>query len=105
MEKGILLTRLKGQQKSMMSYSQDFEINKIAFNNNGLNSIQSKYFVSENWPVVYILNNNGVSQAYVGETIDTNSRIFTHLQTPSKSHLQEAHLISSRKFNKSVTTC
>ena len=87
----------------MTNYNQDFEINKIAFNNNGLNSIQSQYFVSENWPIVYILNNNGVSQAYVGETIDTNSRIFTHLQTPSKSHLQEAHLISSRKFNKSVT--
>ena len=87
----------------MTNYNQDFEINKIALNNNGLNSIQSQYFVSENWPIVYILNNNGVSQAYVGETIDTNSRIFTHLQTPSKSHLQEAHLISSRKFNKSVT--
>lgn len=86
-----------------MNYNQDFEIKKIAFNNNGLNSIQSQYFVSENWPIVYILNNNGVSQAYVGETIDTNSRIFTHLQTPSKSHLQEAHLISSKKFNKSVT--
>jgi DUF2075 family protein/predicted GIY-YIG superfamily endonuclease len=86
-----------------MNYNQDFELNKIAFNNNGLNSIQSQYFVSENWPVVYILNNNGVNQAYVGETIDTSSRIFTHLQTPSKSHLQEVHLISSRKFNKSVT--
>lgn len=86
-----------------MNYNQDFEIKKIAFNNNGLNSIQSQYFVSENWPIVYILNNNGVSQAYVGETIDTNSRIFTHLQTPSKSHFQEAHLISSKKFNKSVT--
>ncbi len=86
-----------------MSYNQDFEISKIAFNNIGLNSIQSQYFVNENWPVVYILNNNGVNQAYVGETIDTNSRIFTHLQTPSKKHLQEAHLISSKKFNKSVT--
>lgn len=86
-----------------MNYNQDFEISKIAFNNIGLNSIQSQYFVSENWPIVYILNNNGVSQAYVGETIDTNSRIFTHLQTPSKSHLHEAHLISSKKFNKSVT--
>jgi len=86
-----------------MNYNQDFEINKIAFTYNGLNSIQSQYFVSQNWPIVYILNNNGVSHAYVGETIDTNSRIFTHLQTPAKSHLQEAHLISSRKFNKSVT--
>ena len=87
----------------MMNYNQDFEINKIIFNSNGLSSIQSKYFVSENWPIVYILNNNGINQAYVGETIDTNARIFTHLQTASKNHLQEAHLISSKKFNKSVT--
>jgi DUF2075 family protein len=86
-----------------MNCNQDFEINKIAFTTNGLNDIQSQYFVSNNWPIVYILNNNGVSQAYIGETIDTNSRIFTHLQSPSKSHLQEAHLISSKKFNKSVT--
>ena len=86
-----------------MNFNLDFEIKKIPFSNNGLNSIQSQYYVSENWPVVYILNNNGINQAYVGETIDTNSRIFTHLQTPSKSHLEEAHLISSKKFNKSVT--
>lgn len=97
------MKRPKEHQKSTMNYSQDFEINKITFNSNGLDSIQSKYFVSDNWPIVYILNNNGINQAYVGETIDTNARIFTHLQTPSKSHLQEAHLISSKKFNKSVT--
>ena len=44
-----------------MNYNQDFEINKIAFNNNGLNSIQSQYFVSENWPVVYILNKEEIN--------------------------------------------
>lgn len=86
-----------------MNYNQDFEINKIPFNDSGLSSIQSHYYISENWPVVYILNNNGINQAYVGETIDTHSRISTHLQTPGKRHLQEAHLISSKKFNKSVT--
>lgn len=86
-----------------MNYNLEFEINKIDFNNTGLQSIQSEYYVSENWPVVYILNNEGINQAYVGETIDTNSRIFTHLQTPNKQNLKEAHLISSRKFNKSVT--
>jgi uncharacterized protein len=86
-----------------MSYNQDFEISKIEFNNQGLDSIQSQYFVIENWPIVYILNDNGISQAYVGETIDTNSRIIAHIQSPSKSQLQEAHLISSKKFNKSAT--
>lgn len=103
MAKNTQLIKQRALQKSMMSYNQDFEISKISFNSNGLVSIQSQYFVTENWPIVYILNNNGISQAYVGETIDTNSRISTHLQTSSKKHLQEAHLISSKKFNKSVT--
>lgn len=87
----------------MMNYNQDFEINKIEFNNNGLNSIQLQYFVADNWPIVYILNNEGVKQAYVGETTDTNSRMFSHLQSQSKNHLKEAHFISSKKFNKSAT--
>jgi DUF2075 family protein len=87
----------------MMSYKQDFEINKIEFSSNGVNSIQSQYFVADNWPIVYILNNGGVRQAYVGETTDTNSRMFSHLQSKSKQHLKEAHFISSRKFNKSAT--
>lgn len=86
-----------------MNYNQDFEINKIEFNYNGLNSIQAHYFVTENWPIVYILNNIGVRQAYVGETIDTNNRISTHLQSPSKRKLKEVYLISSKKFNKSAS--
>lgn len=86
-----------------MNYNQDFEINKIEFNNNGLNSIQLQYFVADNWPIVYILNNEGVKQAYVGETTDTNSRMFSHLQSQSKKLLKEAHFISSKKFNKSAT--
>lgn len=87
----------------MMNYNQDFEINKIEFTNTGLNSIQLQYFVAENWPIVYILNNEGVKQAYVGETTDTNSRMFSHRQSQSKNHLKEAHFISSKKFNKSAT--
>jgi DUF2075 family protein/predicted GIY-YIG superfamily endonuclease len=86
-----------------MNYNQDFEINKIEFNNSGLNSIQLQYFVADNWPIVYILNNEGFKQAYVGETTDTNSRMISHLQSQSKNHLKEAHFISSKKFNKSAT--
>lgn len=86
-----------------MNYNQDFEINRIDFNNNGLNSIQSQYFITENWPIVYILNNEGAKLAYVGETTDTNSRISSHLRSHSKNHLKEVHFISSRKFNKSAT--
>src|SRR5574343_223731 len=87
----------------MMNYKQDFEINKIEFNTAGLDKIQSEYFVAENWPIVYILNNNVVSQAYIGETTDANSRMLSHLQSQSKKHLKEAHFISSKMFNKSAT--
>lgn len=86
-----------------MSFNQDFEISKIEFTNNGLYSIREQYFVEENWPIVYILKNEGVNQAYVGETTDTNSRIFSHLKSKNKFHLNEAHFISSKKFNKSAT--
>ena len=86
-----------------MNFNSDFEINRINFNNNGITSIQQYYFVAENWPVVYILNDDGVKKAYVGETTDTTSRMSSHLQSKSKKELKEAHLISSTKFNKSAT--
>lgn len=97
------MTKQKEHQKSIMNYNQDFEINRIDFSNNGLNSIQLQYFVADNWPIVYILKNEGFKQAYVGETTDTNSRMISHLKSQSKNHLKEAHFISSKKFNKSAT--
>lgn len=89
--------------KSTMNYSSDFEIKRISFDQAGLSSVQSEYFVAENWPVVYILNDNGQKLAYVGETVDTTSRLNDHLQTQEKKKLKEAHLIASKKFNKSAT--
>ncbi|NBU81586.1 MAG: hypothetical protein EBS55_08060, partial [Flavobacteriaceae bacterium] len=82
---------------------KDFEINKIQFSKDAINSIEDKYFVSENWPIVYILNHNSKAEAYVGETTDTKERMLSHIQNPKKKHLKEAHFISSRKFNKSAT--
>lgn len=83
--------------------NKDFEIHKILFNKNSLHSIDSKYFVAENWPIVYILNHNDKAEAYVGETTDTKERMLNHIQNPNKKHLKEAHFISSKKFNKSAT--
>lgn len=89
--------------ESTMNYNSDFEIKRISFDPAGLSSVQSEYFVAENWPVVYILNDNGQKLAYVGETVDTTSRLNNHLQTEEKRRLREAHLIASKKFNKSAT--
>lgn len=86
-----------------MNYNSDFEIKRISFDQAGLSSVQSEYFVADNWPVVYILNDNGQKLAYVGETVDATSRLNNHLQTQEKKKLKEAHLIASKKFNKSAT--
>jgi DUF2075 family protein/predicted GIY-YIG superfamily endonuclease len=86
-----------------MSFNTDFEINRIEFNNSGINSIKQFSFVEENWPVVYILNDNSIKKAYIGETIDINSRMSSHLNAIAKKEFKEAHFISSNKFNKSAT--
>ena len=58
---------------------RDFEINKIQFSKDAIKSIEDKYFVSENWPIVYILNHKDKAEAYVGETTDTKERMLSFL--------------------------
>lgn len=85
-----------------MNYKRDFEINSTTFNKDGMDLMQSQYFISENWPIVYILKDKR-THAYVGETIDANSRMMAHMQSVERKKLMEAHFISSKKFNKSAT--
>jgi DUF2075 family protein/DNA replication protein DnaC len=81
----------------------DFNIERIDFKKDKLITIDSKFYVVENWPIVYVLDEDNRLEAYVGETTDTISRITNHINTPQKKHFQNAYLISSNKFNKSVT--
>ena len=87
----------------MMNYNKDFNIERIDFKKDKLITIDSKFYVIENWPIVYVLDEDNRLEAYVGETTDTISRITNHINTPQKNHFQNAYLISSNKFNKSVT--
>ena len=56
--------------------------------------------VGENWPVVYIINND--EEAYIGQTTNIYNRTSQHLDTASKSHLTEIRIISDDDFNVSV---
>ena len=56
--------------------------------------------VGENWPVVYILNNE--DEAYVGETHHASVRMNQHWMNPQRRLLKEMMLISGEDFNKSV---
>jgi len=79
------------------------EIKKYNFTSNLEKEIETNHFVKSCWPLVYILSDDSIKQAYVGETTDALSRLKTHLKNKEKSTLKTARLIMSDKFNKSAT--
>ncbi len=53
-----------------------------------------------NWPVVYILDDG--RRVYVGETLNTASRMRQHLDSEERRSLQAVRLVLDSTFNKSV---
>jgi len=75
----------------------DFEVKSVE----DIRSIRHyNTMVGENWPVVYVLNNE--EEAYVGETVNAARRTEQHLASDGKQDLTEIRIISDRNFNKSV---
>lgn len=75
----------------------DFEIKSIE----GIKNLRHyNNSVGENWPVVYVLNND--KEAYVGETVNVARRTEQHLGNSAKKNLTEIRIISDKDFNKSV---
>lgn len=79
------------------------EVNRYAFTGEQLENIRSNAFAQSAWPLVYVLSDDRLRKAYVGETADAVNRITTHLKHPDKQLLSVVHLITSEKFNKSAT--
>lgn len=67
------------------------------------NTLNENYFVNHLWPTVYLLSNDSLKEAYVGETTDAYKRMQTHLKNEKKNKLTSIHLITSEQFNKSST--
>lgn len=86
-----------------MSLNKDFIINNYDFNSNLQYEFQNSHYAKDLWPIVYILSDGKVKEAYVGETTDTFARMNSHLKSNAKNKLTAVHLISSEKFNKSAT--
>jgi predicted GIY-YIG superfamily endonuclease len=86
-----------------MSSASLIEIKKYEFDTNLLSNFYNNKFVEGLWPLVYILSDGKVKQAYVGETADALSRLGNHLGNGEKNKLTSVHLITSDKFNKSAT--
>lgn len=86
-----------------MNQNNIFTIKKYDFDSNLGNEFNTVHYVKDLWPVVYILSDGNVNEAYVGETTDAYARMSSHLKNNKKNKLSAVHLISSEKFNKSAT--
>mgnify|MGYP003624165732 CR=1 len=73
----------------------DFDITSIDSLNN--------HYANNLWPIVYLLNDEVVKEAYVGETTDAINRLKTHLKNNKKNKLKTFRIISGSTFNKSAT--
>ena len=74
--------------------NNSLEIKKYEFSENVFVNLQDKYFAKDLWPIVYILSDDKIKKAYVGETTDTYARVSSHLSNDSKNKLEVIHLIS-----------
>lgn len=86
-----------------MNLNNTFDIQRYNFDSTVFTEFQNSHYVKDLWPIVYILSDGSINEAYVGETTDTYARMSTHLKNNTKSKLSAVHLITSDKFNKSAT--
>jgi len=86
-----------------MMLNNSFEIKRYDFNSSLFDNFQNVHYAKDLWPIVYILSDGAIKEAYVGETTDTYARMSAHLKNDVKNVLTTVHLISSEKFNKSAT--
>ena len=79
------------------------EIIKYDFDESVKSDLTDNQKVKNLWPIVYIINDKSIKEAYIGETTDGISRMSNHLKNDKKKKLTELRLISSDLFNKSAT--
>jgi DUF2075 family protein len=84
-------------------FERKFEISSYSFNKDLTSELDALHYAKEFWPLVYILNDGKIKEAYVGETTDAYMRMNSHLRSEAKKKLSAVHLITSPTFNKSAT--
>ena len=78
----------------------DYEIVDLVFRQDALQEWAGSSPFADNWPVVYTLRNS--KEIYIGETINTKSRMHQHLASATKDSLTRVMVVMNEKFNKSA---
>lgn len=86
-----------------MSIDKAFEVRRFDFNERLITEFRNLHYAKDFWPIVYILSDGSIGEAYIGETTDAYARMNSHLSNNAKNKLSNVHLITSEKFNKSAT--
>jgi DUF2075 family protein/predicted GIY-YIG superfamily endonuclease len=86
-----------------MKLTNEFVIDRYHFNAEMFDDFKNSHYAKDLWPIVYILSDGSIMEAYVGETTDTYARMANHLKNNAKNKLTAVHIITSEKFNKSAT--
>jgi len=84
------------------SFLQSVQINKYAFSKEGAVEYTLNTYMKNAWPIVYIIKNDALMEAYVGESTNAIHRMQNHLANPDRLKLKDLLVISCDKFNKSA---
>ena len=79
------------------------DISEFNFSKEDVAQLESNLWVRNLWPLVYILSDDYLKEAYIGESTNAINRLTNHLSHKEKKRLSNLHVITSNKFNKSAT--
>lgn len=83
-------------------FLQSLKINKYEFSREGSVEYALNAYMKNSWPIVYIIKNDQVGEAYIGESTNAISRMNNHLANKERQRLKDLLVISCDKFNKSA---
>lgn len=83
-------------------FIRSVQINKYEFSKMGSVEFALNTYMKNSWPIVYIIKNDQVGEAYIGESTNAISRMNNHLANADRQRLKDLLVISCDKFNKSA---
>ena len=83
-------------------FIRSVQINKYAFSKAGSAEYVLNTYMNNSWPIVYIIKDDKLAEAYIGESTNAINRMKNHLANEDRNKLGELLIISCDKFNKSA---
>lgn len=83
-------------------FISSLQINKYSFSKAGSEDFALNNYMKNSWPVVYVIKDDDLKEAYIGESTNAINRMKNHLSNEERIKLKDLLVISCDKFNKSA---